>query len=48
MKQNTKSTSNEQTLHIQITPNQTTLQIPGKKHEIKTKQLNKGQQIGNK
>ena len=48
MKQNTYTTSNEQTLHIKITPNQTTLEIPGKNQETKTKQLNNRQQLGNK
>ena len=46
MKQNTYTTSNKQTLHSEVTLNQTTLQIPGKNQETKTKQLNNRQQLG--
>ena len=48
MKQNTYTTSNKQTLHSEVTLNQTTLPIPGKNQETKTKQLNNRQQLGNK
>ena len=48
MKQNTYTTSNKQTLHSEVTLNQTTLLIPGKNQETKTKQLNNRQQLGNK
>ena len=48
MKQNTYTTSNKQTLHGEVTLNQTTLPIPGKNQETKTKQLNNRQQLGNK
>ena len=46
MKQNTYTTSNKQTLHSEVTLNQTTLPIPGKNQETKTKQLNNRQQLG--
>ena len=48
MIQNTYSTPNEQTSHIQITLHHTTLQITGKNQETKTKQKKNRQQLGNK
>ena len=46
MKQNTYTNSKKQTLHSEVTLNQTTLPIPGKNQETKTKQLNNRQQLG--